>query len=844
MLQATLAGLRAHRLRLLLTSIAIALGVAFVSGTFVLTDALQAGVNQAVAADADKVDVVVEPLSEGRTKEPPVIGQDVLAKVRSLPGVADAQGLVHGVAPLLGKDGKAVGNIATAGISISTGRLNRMAVVEGAAPAARGEAVLDDNTAERTGYRVGDTITVLDHRERRHTFRLVGLIDTGVRPELAYRGVVGFTVADALRITGAKGYREIDVLAADGVSAERLRTEVREAVGAGHQVITGAELADRLARQNNVDTGRLTLMMLAFGLVAMLVAALVIYNTFNILVAQRVRELALLRCIGASRGQVFGSVLLEALVVGAIASVIGLAAGFGLGAASLAVFGDLGGNLPLGPLTLQPRTIVVALVTGLLVTVGAALLPARAATRARPVAALSTRTEQPTFRAGVLMIVTAALLVLLGAGLTWYGVATGPGERPLMFVAAGGTLVFLAVLVIGPVLVRPLTGLVGWLPRRLCGVPGRLAVDNSRRNPRRSATTTIALTVGVGLMTLVSVVAASTEAWLADRLDEEFPIDYQIIAQYRGDRTDDATVPRAIAADLRGRPEIGAVAETRRASATVNGDRYEVGTVTAGAIGNLIRFTVVEGEFGRLEPGTAAVAKNDAKRLGVRPGDTVIAQAPGGRRIDLRVVAVIGSEALRLPTLMVHESTFAQAFGEIDDSEILVKAKEGVSVAAARRVVEAAAQPYPTAQVMSMAEVRGEFQSVLDTLLLVVAGLLGLSVLISLLGIANTLALSVHERTRESALLRALGLTRAQLRRTLSLEALVLGVVGALVGVALGTVFGWAVVSTQASNVPLEVPVGQVLLLVAGSGVAGVIAAVLPSRRAARASIVGAIASA
>ncbi|MFO7249228.1 MAG: FtsX-like permease family protein [Actinomycetes bacterium] len=842
MLQATLAGLRAHRLRLLLTSIAIALGVAFVSGTFVLTDALQAGVDQAIAADAGKVDVVVEPTGRGNPDEPPVIAQDVLERVRSLPGVADAQGLVSGTAPLLGRDGKAVGTVATAGISISTGRLNRMAVVQGAAPAAAGEAVLDENTVERTGYRVGDAITVLDHRERRHTFRLVGVIDTGVRADLAYRGVVGFTAADALRVTGANGYREIDVLAADGVSAARLRADVQRAVGSEHRVITGAQLADRLAAQNNVDSSTFTLMMLAFGLVAMLVAGLVIYNTFNILVAQRVRELALLRCIGASRGQVFGSVLLEALVVGVIASAAGLAAGFGLGAASIAVFGDLGSNLPLGPLSLQPRTVVAALLTGVLVTVGAALLPARTATRTRPVAALSARTEQPTFRAGVLMIASSVVLVLLGAGLTWFGIATGPGDGPLIMVAAGGTLVFLAVLVIGPVLVRPLAGLVGWLPRRLFGVTGRLAVDNSRRNPRRSATTTIALTVGVGLMTLVSVVAASTEAWLTSRLDAEFPVDYQISAQYRDDGRD-ATVPRAIAAELRTRPEIEQVAETRRAFAMVGGGRHQITTVTDGALGDMLRVEVAEGDLRGFGPGTAVASRQATRRLGVRPGDTVTVETERGRRLDVRVVAVVESDLLFLPGLLVHETDFTRAFGELDDSEIIVNAKDGVAPGVARRVVEAAAAPYPTAQVASMAEMRDEFESVLDTLLLVVAGLLGLSVLISLLGIANTLALSVHERTRESALLRALGLTRAQLRGTLSLEALVLGVVGALVGVALGIVFGWAVVKTQASNVPLEVPVGQILLLIAGSGVAGVLAAVLPARRAARASVVGAIAA-
>lgn len=843
MLKATLAGLRAHRLRLLLTSVAIALGVGFITGTFVLTDALEAGVNQRIAADADKVDVAVRPpKANADAEDRPVIPLGVLEKVRSAPGVADAQGLVSGVAPLIGKDGKAVGSTATAAISISTGRLDRTVIVAGAPPAAADEAVMDDSTAATRGFAVGDTITVLDHRDRRHTFRLVGLMDVGVQQELAFRGAVGLTADTALRMTGAKGYQEIDVAAAQGVPAERLRQAVQAAAGTAYPVVTGEELAARLARDNGVDIRILSTMLLAFGLVALLVAALVIYNTFNILVAQRVRELALLRCIGASRGQVFGSVVLEAVVVGAIASLAGLLLGYGLGAAALAVFERLNLPLPPGSLTLEPRTMVLAPLTGLLVTVVAATLPARAATKARPIAALGARTEEPTYRAGRLMIVSAVLLTLLGGGLTAYGISTGPGEGPLMIVAAGGTLVFLAVLIVGPVIVRPLSAFTGALPRRLFGVPGRLAVDNSRRNPRRSATTTIALTVGVGLMTLISVVTASSRAYLNDRLDQEFPVDFQISAQRRDGGLDEQ-VPRALAADLRNRPEIGQVIEVRRADARFNGRPEEIGMMSAAALGTAVRPETTAGDLDRLAPGTAALSGNAADSLGLGVGDTATVRTPGGRSVDLRIVAVIQSEMLYLPTFTVPEASFTEYFGEIDDIQILVQAKEGVTVAAARQAVEAAARPYPTAQVLSAAEVRAEYDSAMDMLLLIVAGLLALAVIISLLGIANTLALSAHERTRESALLRALGLERSRLRQMLSIEALILGLVGALVGVTLGIVFGWAVVLTQASDVPFVVPVAQVLLLIAASGLAGVIAAVLPARRAARGSIVAAIAS-
>jgi Predicted ABC-type transport system involved in lysophospholipase L1 biosynthesis, permease component len=843
MLKTTLAGLRAHRLRLLLTSVAIALGVGFITGTFVLTDALRAGADQAIAASAGKVDVAVLPPAGGPdSDERPVIPAEVLERVRSVPGVADAQGLVTGSAPLLGKDGRAVGSTATAGISISTGRLNRAAVVAGTVPAAADEAVLDDQTARTRGFAVGDTITVLDHRERRHEFRLVGLIDIGVQRELAYRGAVGFTAGTALRMTGAQGYGEIDVAAADGVSAEELRRAVRTAAGAEYRVLTGDELAARLAAASGVDSDMLAMVLLVFGLVAMLVAALVIYNTFNILVAQRVRELALLRCIGASRGQVFGSVLLEAVVVAAIASLAGLLVGIGLGAGALAAFDAFGLGMPRGAFTLEPRTIVVALATGLLVTVLAAVLPARAATRARPVTALSARTEEPTFKAGVLRCAGAAVLALLGAGLTGYGLATGPGDGPLLIVAAGGTLVFLAVLVIGPVIVRPLSALVGWLPRRLFGVPGRLAVDNARRNPRRSATTTIALTVGVGLMTLISVVAASSRAWVTGELEARFPVDFQVSAQAR-DGARHETVPRAIAAELRNRPEIGSVIEVRRAWARLGRDRVELGSVTTGALGTTVRPRVTAGDLRDLAPGTAVVSGIAATRFNLRLGDTATVRLADGRSADLRIVAVIDSAVLALPTFTVPEAALTDYAGELDDSQILIKAREGADVAAARRAVEAAARPYPTAQVVSAAELRAEYDAAFDMLILIVGALLALAVIISLLGIANTLALSVHERTRESALLRALGLERSRLRHMLSVEALILGVVGALIGVTLGVGYGWAAVRVQAEDAPFVVPVGQVLLLVAASGLAGVIAAMPPARRAARGSIVAAIAS-
>ncbi|GLX01278.1 FtsX-like permease family protein [Microtetraspora sp. NBRC 16547] len=831
MFKTTLAGLLAHKLRLLLTSLAITLGVGFIAGTFVLTDTIDAGFAQKFTADAAKLSVAVLPKGGDNPKESPILSADDLAKVRRVEGVADAQGLVYGTAPLIGKNGKVAGSRPTMGISIPEGLLNRTVITLGSGPKTEAEAVLDEATAKTRGFKVGDTITVLDSAKAKHEFTLVGLFDVGVNQELAFSGAVGFTTDTARRMTGEKGFREIDVLAADGVSNVHLRDSIDAAFGSNHTVKTGKQFADDLAAANNMNTGFITVALLLFGLVAMFVAALVIYNTFNILVAQRTREMALLRCIGATRKQVFGSIVLESAVVGVLSSVLGLLIGLGLGAGALAVLGAMDAPIPTGVgVSLAPRTIAVGLVTGIVVTVAAALLPARAATRVAPIAALRMQVEENTFRAGVLRMVFAALFLLAGTAVTALGVAKDPGQDALIAVMAGGSIFFLGVLIVAPVIVKPMSALAGWLPARLFGVPGRLAVDNSRRNPKRAATTTVALTVGVTLMTLISVITTTTRVTVGQQLDQQFPVDYMIATQEH-----DSTVPRTVAEELRSKPELAAVVAVRETQTRIKGQTVRIGTFT---IDPAFKVTPTTGSMKDFGPGTAAVTSYVAKELGVGLGDTLKAAGK-----NYRVVALLSDQASPVYGVSLSERDFEAAFPNTPDKQILVNAKDGVAADQSRRIVEAAAEPYPTVLVESTREVRGEFDKALDMMTMIITGLLGLAVLISLLGIANTLSLSVHERTRESALLRALGLTRPQLRRMLSIEALVLGLIGALVGVALGVAFGWAATQTMVSDVIFRAPVGQILGFVALSGLAGVLAAVLPGRRAAKASIVGSLAS-
>ncbi|MGV9307728.1 ABC transporter permease [Nonomuraea sp. NPDC003727] len=813
MIKTTLASLRAHRLRLLLTSLAITLGVGFIAGTFVLTDTIEAGFAQKVTSDAEKVAVAVLPKPEKSLPGP------LLDRLRDLDGVTDAQGQVRGNAPLLGRNGKTIGDLPTTAISVT----DRTTITDGTAPAGADQAVVDENTARKQGFKVGDTVTALDRKGAKQSFKLVGLFDVGLDQELGYTGAIGFTTETAQRMTGEKGFREIDLTGDDPAA---LKKAVTAAVGQDYEVATGYELAAAMAKRNGVQIEFIKLGLLIFGLIAMMVAALVIYNTFNILVAQRTREMALLRCIGATRGQVFGSVLLESVAVGLVSSVLGLAVGYGLGAGAMAVLRGMDAPLPtgLGP-SLAPMTIGIGLAVGLVVTVGAALLPARSATGVAPIAALRSQSEEQTFRAGVVRVVVAALLLLAGAGATGAAVFMAPGEQVSLFVAMGGcSLIFLGVLVLGPVLVRPLSRLVGQIPKVLFGVPGRLAVDNSGRNPKRAATTTIALTIGVTLMTVISVMTASTRVTMAAKLDSQFPADYLVSTQER-----EAAIPRSVAETLRARPEFDSVLQIRDTTAKVGKNDSVVGTFAGPA------------KLQPLGPGEVALSGSLAKEWGLRKGSPLQLTTEREGTVTLKVGQLIDDESL-LPAVTLAADSYDQYFGKSADSKLYLKIKDGVDPDRTRDLVEAATADYPTVQVISSTDVRGEYDDALDMTLMIVTGLLGLAILISLLGIANTLSLSVHERTRESALLRALGLTRPQLRRMLSVEALVLGLIGALVGVTLGIAFGWAAVRTMLEGATLSVPFGQIALFVALSGLAGVLAAVLPARKAARASIVSSLA--
>jgi putative ABC transport system permease protein len=823
----TLAGLRAHRARLLLTTLAIVLGTGFVAGTMTYGDTARAALFDEFASSARGVDVAVRATGEHRV---PVA---TLSTVESVPGVRYADARMSGTVPMLARDGRLISNFGVPGRGVDVtphADLRPYTVRTGRLPRTDGEAALDTRTAAHEHYRAGDTVTVLDHRQRRHTLRLTGTVTIATGGGNAELSTVVTTAATLARLTGTTGYESVVAAADPGVGEAAITARVRAAVRGPHLTVTSGtalrtELADAAISQVQIFlTG-----LLLFGVIALVVSAFVIHNTFTILLAQRQRELALLRLVGAARRQVFASVLGESAVLGLVASAGGVGVGLLLAYGMAAGMRALGVTLPAHPLVVSPTTVVAGLSVGVVVTAGSALLPAIGATRVAPMAALRAPDTAPGARRVVPRAVAAVVLGLLGGALTALGVAYRPVDGAenttgLVLVVAGGMVVFLGLVVLAPLYVGRLTAWLGWLPGTLFGVPARLAAANARRNPTRVAATTTALMIGVALMTIFSVMLATVRAASDAQLAESYPADYVLTGTATGPTT--TGVPAGVVAAIRARAEFADVAAHHARPGTVDGRRTTVATFEPGSA---LRPTVTDGSLATFPAHTVALSQPMARTLRRGVGDTVTLHNGRYRVVAVYSGSIIGNALLPWPD-------FRAVYGTTPVDTVLVRAAHGVSPASSRAALDSALRAYPLVQVSSLAETRRQLGSSLDSLLGIFAALLGISVLIALFGIANTLSLSVFERTRESALLRALGLTRGQLRATLLVEALLIAVVGAVVGVVFGTAYGAFATSAALADggASLHVPVGQLLLYLGLAALTGTLAALLPSRQATR----------
>ena len=840
MLTFVLAGLRYRRVRLLLSSVAVALGVAFIAGTLLLNASMSSSYYSRFASGATNVAALVAAPESAQSDQqsPPgqyggqTVPRSLLGTIRTVTGGAAADGRVIGPAAVLNP---ATGRVAANGYGVNVTAadpaLSGFTLVTGHFPESADQVDIDKSTAADEHFRLGQQVKVATSTGQIRVFTVAGTIDIGVNPEIGDGAVLAFQTSEALSVTGQSSYSMIVTSARPGVSQRTLAGRL-SAAAAGYQVQTGAQFAKAEVNAATEVGTVFSTGILIFAMIALIVACIVIYNTFSILIAQRSREFALLRCVGASRRQVFRGMLAEAVCVGLASSAGGLALGVVLSWA----LGHLVAPPGTGPapLVIAPSAVAISVITGVVVTVGASVLPAATATRIAPVAAVSGAGALAAVsrKAGWLRIGFAAVTGFAGLALTVAGMHTRiPGG--LLEVAAGGCVFFLAVLALGPLITPPLVALLAYPGR---AVTTRMAAANTRRNPHRVAATTAALTIGVTLIALFTVVSSSIKASTDAAIAGHFPFDY--IVQTHGSQL----VPPGVVTKLADTPGLATVASVYTQNATVDGHHLLVGAYSHDALGTMLKPKMVVGSLSAVGPGTAAVGSGQV-------GQTIRLSTPDAGTIRLRVVAVYNPNAYRtpVPDALISTADFIRGFRPAGPDDVVIDASPGVPTATSRAAVNAAIASDPLLEADTLADYKANLDSGVNSILDLVAALVALAILIALTGISNTLTLSVIERTRESALLRALGLTRGQLRRMLLTEAVLMAVVAVVLGGGLGIGFGAAVIATMGNSGNgigiLSLPFGQLALYAVIAAVAGMAAGVLPSRRAARTSVIEAFES-
>jgi putative ABC transport system permease protein len=834
----TLESLWMRRRRAFGTAIAVVIGVAFLMGTLMLGDTLQANFDRLFTEVSAKTDVVVRNATE-TSGEPDatrgLIDESVVASVRDVDGVAHAEAQVVAYGTLRGRDGEAIGGNGPprlAGSWITDPDLNPYRLVDGRAPRGPDEVVVNRGAADAGHLEIGDTTTVQSPDP--HRVRIVGISTFGDEPGLGETTFTAFTLrgAQANVIGTDDQVSTILVRAARGVSAAELRDRVADALPPGVEAITGRQLADdQLASLSFLDT--LRALLVAFAGIALVVAALTINNAFSITLGQRTRELGLLRAVGTSKRQVRASVAIEAAVIGVVAAVLGVLGGFGLATGLKALFEAFGGALPAGGFTVRPLAVGISLAVGILLPVAVAQLPARRAAAVPPVAVLRDVEHEPSGGLRRRAVVGTGLLI----GGAIIGVVAAIGGGPVVAALAAVLLLVVGTFVVAPAVVRPVAAVFGAALARVRGVNGRFAAQNARRNPRRSAGTATALVVGVAVVSLITVLVGSLKTTLDRDIDQSLRADLVVNTEFFGGSQ---LSPRAVE-DLRESAVVEHATGLAEGSVLLDGDST---TVTAVDAADIEQFTAVDldaGSLGSIRDRTIAVDRDKADAEHWRIGTVLDATFSDGSTEPVTVGAVFEPNTL-LGGVVVPPDLWLEHTSQPTLRRAFVTTTPGVTVAEARRAIEPIAQRYG-ADVQDRDEYASAATGGFDLLLGVVYVLLALAILIALLGIANTLSLAVHERRREIGLLRAIGETRGQVRSTLRLEAAILAGFGTAVGLVLGGFLGWVLFGVASDDGHFSLPVGELLVIAVIGCLAGALAAWRPARRAARVPILDAIAS-
>jgi ABC-type antimicrobial peptide transport system permease subunit len=829
--------LLSHRVRFLLTALAVTLGVAFVSGTLIFRDTASQSFGPLFEkrAQAETVTVRGKETVSAEGAPPPSIPAGTLATLQQKVTGAEVYGQVEGYSALVRDDGSIVGEGVNANLGGAfTPRPGvELTVLSGREPTGADEIVVETRTATEGQVKIGDSFTVVAQRDTRK-MRVVGIFalkDDDIGRVVTYIGYAP-AVAHEL-ITGKDRYSAIYLKPRDGVTQQQVVAQVRTLLPDQYEATTPDEQAERFEAQLKDLFALLSRFLLAFAAVSVVVGSFIIFNTFTMLIAQRTRELALLRALGAGRGQVTRAVLAEGLGVGLLGATLGLIAGVGVSYLLRLLFTQFAGTqLPLRAPVIAPSTIFWSYLVGVLVTVVAAYVPARRAARIPPMAAL--RDDVSEARRVRLVRLILGLLVALAGGAALAGGMADRSADGAALVVAGGLILLLATAMLSPYLGRPVIRLLGWPIARLTGAVGRMSRENARRDPRRSAATASALMVGLALVSVATVLATSMSASAEDSVDKQFGADYSI------DPRGLTGFSRVVADQVAAVPGVRSVTPLQIGSLQIAGQEMAAVVADAQALAVPANLTILTG--------SAALARDDilvqrtlAEERAWQVGSTVAGRYPDGSAARFRIAGIFADNRVVGRSVVIDPSGYTshapatliqKAFVDFDDTQA------ATALAGVRTVLRG----YPNVQLQDREDAKADARRNVDQILTVVIVLLVLSIAIATLGIVNTLGLSVIERTREIGLLRAVGMARSQVAAMIRYESIMIALFGAVLGVGLGAAVGWALQRAMADEVTvLRIPAGRLGLYLLAAVAIAVIAALWPARRASRMNVLQAI---
>jgi len=834
-----LKSLWARKARAMGTTLAVVIGVAFVAGSYILTDTIFAAFDEIFGESLKGTSVVItaeNPVKQ-ENGEIPTVSASLLPRVTRTPGVKLAAGAIFTPGGFFDAKGEKIGNkFAPKFISSELpGSLESLTYIEGNRPRGPTEASIDKAAAEASDLKLGETIKLIGQGSAR-SFELVGFTRLG-GASFGGASIAQVTLPVAQRLTHKVGrFDQISVAADKGVSATALKDRIARQMPAGVKVETAKENADRGSEEIRENLSFLQIFLLVFAFIAILVGSFLIFNTFSITVAQRISEFGMLRTLGASRRQILTDVVVESLAIGIVGAVIGIGGGFLIAMLLNGLLEAFEIDLPTTALVMESRTIVVSLLIGIVVTVLSSIVPAVRSTRVPPIAALRAVSPAPSRRRRLIGIVVSLLLGAGGLAMILIGLFGGASSGTAAGLIGGGAVVMVfAVSLFSPHLVPPLATVAGWPLQRLRRLLGRLARENAQRNPSRTAVTAAALMIGLTVVAFVTVFAAGLKSSVAQVVDENFAGGL-VIQNSDGF----SPIPGGAAVAARKVPGVSAVATIRAEQAKLLPGG--AGARVSAASRDVERTVDIEWKQGGpavlrgLRDKQAILSDSFASDHGLKPGDRFRLLSQTRHRPSFEVAGEFDSKLGVFGSVLITQAAMAREFGQTQDTIDFVQVRSGANPAEVQAILtQGVEKAFPVAEVLNQQELKESREEQVDQLVNLVYALLLLAILISLFGIANTLALSIHERTRELGMLRAIGMSRRQVRTMIRYEAVITALIGAILGMALGLVFAALIAQPlKDEGFTLSYPIGSLIGLLVFAAVIGVIAAIPPARRASR----------